>query len=168
MHSSYKKVTRTKIAKARKRPGSSNAYSYNKDNVFAGPAGGSEPGTFPLTKDGSKKLDMGRVASAQKLAHNAPEPKKLKKYIARQLLSKGNTMQKSLGKKILERLGATPKKKDSTFGGNKGDISRSAPVDYADSKDTDPNYRSKAYGGGAGEQRRSAPRDYSKRRRPGK
>ena len=161
-HNSYKGMSLGSIAAARKRPGSSNAYRYNKDNIFAGRSGGANPKSFPLTKGGSKTLDPQRVRSAIKLAHNAPNPTALKKFVAKTAINKGNKAMKTLGMNILDTIA---KKKKSTYGGNKGDISRSAPKDYKNFKDTDPNYKSKAFGGAHGDERRSAPRDYDKPKR---
>ena len=156
-HASFKNLSIDKISAARKKPGSSNAYSYHKNNIYAGKAGGANPASYPLSKNGSSKLDASRVRSALSLAHNAPKPKPMRKCIAKTAIEKGNTEMATLGKKILERLG---KKKKSTYGGNKGDISRSAKKDYPGFKDTDPDYKSVKFGGGHGDERRSARKDY--------
>jgi hypothetical protein len=156
-HASFKNLSTGKISAARKKPGSSNAFSYSKNNIFAGKAGGANPTSYPLSKGGSSKLDASRVRSALSLAHNAPKPQAMRKYIATTLKEKGNTEMATLGKKILEKLG---KKKKSTYGGNEGDISRSAKKDYAGFKDTDPDYKSKQFGGAHGDERRSARKDY--------
>lgn len=65
-----------KTKEARKKPGGSNAGKYKKvsKSDFAGPSGGAPSGTYPIN---TKK----RGKSALKLAHNAPNPKGIKKKV---------------------------------------------------------------------------------------
>ena len=59
------------LSEIRKQPGSSNAGKYPNVKKFCGPAGGAAEGTYPVnTKE--------RIASAKKLAHNAPNPEGIK------------------------------------------------------------------------------------------
>ena len=64
------------IKKARKKPGGSNVGKYQtvSKSEFAGPAGGSPQGSYPIN---TKK----RAKSALKLAHNAPNPEGIKKKV---------------------------------------------------------------------------------------
>ena len=159
----YLGMSKKELDKARDKRGGSNVGEYSAKATFAGPSGGAPKGSYPITKDG--KLNEGRVKSAIKLAHNAPNPTGLKRFIGNKLIKSGDSKMKSLGGRILDKLLAgKKKKKEADFGGNKGDISRSAPKDYKNFKDTDPDYKSKRYGGGHGAQRRSARRDYSRRK----
>tara|TARA_R110002020_G_scaffold448573_3_gene661432 strand:+ start:3102 stop:3584 length:483 start_codon:yes stop_codon:yes gene_type:complete len=151
--------SKSEQAKARKRPGGSNVGSYpsRKGSIFAGPAGGAPKGSFPLTRNGRLSLD--RAKSAIKLAHNAPRPTALKKFVANTLIkTKGNKMA-SLGKKILGKLAT--KDTEKKWGGNKGDES-SSKRDYANFKDTDKGYKSKAFGEGHGDRSKSR-RDYKRK-----
>ena len=65
----------TPLEKLRAKPGMSNAYSYSKNNIFAGPHG-----TYPLTRD-SKKIDPRRVLAAWRLRGHAADPEKIKRNI---------------------------------------------------------------------------------------
>ena len=152
-HSSYRNLSEKRIKTARSKPGGSNAYSYNKNNIFAGPND-----TYPLTKDGSKTLDPERVRAAARLAGHASNPNAVRKSIARIAINKGNKQMATLGKHILERM---KKRKGSKWGGNKGDES-SSKVDYKDDKHTDKGYKSKAFGEAGGDRSKSR-RDYVRR-----
>lgn len=55
------------ISEIREEPGSSNAGKYPGVKKFCGPAGGAAEGTYPVNTPE-------RIASAKKLAHNAPNP----------------------------------------------------------------------------------------------
>jgi hypothetical protein len=70
------KVTRAKEKAMEKKKGGSNVGKYKtvKKKDFAGPAGGSPLGSFPIE---TKK----HAASALKLAHNAPNPAGIKKAV---------------------------------------------------------------------------------------
>jgi hypothetical protein len=70
------KVTRSQEKKMEKRPGSSNVGRYKnvKKKDFAGPAGGSPQGSFPIP-------NLKKAKSALKLAHNAPNPEGIKKKV---------------------------------------------------------------------------------------
>jgi len=61
---------------ARKKPGGSNVRKYKNvpKNEFAGPSGGAPKGSYPIN---TKK----RAKSALKLAHNAPNPKGIKRKV---------------------------------------------------------------------------------------
>lgn len=63
----------TKLEKMREKPGGSNVGKYKNVSKgdFCGPAGGAPEGSFPVN---TRK----RAKSAIKLAHNAPNPEKLK------------------------------------------------------------------------------------------
>ncbi len=65
-----------KTKTARKKPGGSNAGKYKGVKSFCGPAGGAPAGTFPTNT-------LKRAKSALKLAHNAPNPGKLKACVHR-------------------------------------------------------------------------------------
>lgn len=150
----------TEQNRARKRPGGSNVGKYKslKGSVFAGPAGGAPRGSYPLTRNGRLSLD--RAKSAIKLAHHAPRPTELKKFVANTLIkTKGNNMANSLGKKILGKL--ANKDTEKKWGGNKGDES-SSKRDYANFKDTDKGYKSKASGEAHGDRSKSR-RDYKRK-----
>ena len=74
------KVTKKKEKEMERKPGGSNVGNYKNVSKkdFAGPAGGSPAGSFPINT-------LKRAKSALKLAHNAPNPagiraKVLKKY----------------------------------------------------------------------------------------
>lgn len=154
------------VKRARKRPGGSNVGEYSRASsmIFAGPAGGSPKGSYPLTKNG--RLDESRVRSALSLAHNSPNPTALKRFIGKTLVEKGNSTMKTLGKRVLDKLTAgRPDKigdKENKFGGNKGDES-SSKRDYANFKDTDKGYKSKAFGEGHGDRSKSR-RDYMRKK----
>lgn len=62
------------IKAARKKPGGSNVGKYKGVKEFAGPAGGSPKGSFPINT-------KSRAKSALKLAHNAPNPSGIKKKV---------------------------------------------------------------------------------------
>ena len=64
------------IKKARKKPGGSNVGEYKrvKKSAFAGPAGGSPAGSFPINT-------ISRARSALKLAHNAPNPEGIRNAV---------------------------------------------------------------------------------------
>jgi len=70
------KVTKAKEKQMRKKPGGSNVGEYKKvkKGQFAGPAGGAPKGSFPINS-------LARAKSAIKLAHHAPDPSALKKYV---------------------------------------------------------------------------------------
>ena len=70
------KVTKAKEKKLRKRPGGSNVGSYGNVSKgdFAGPAGGSPHGSFPVS-------NLRQAKSALKLAHNAPKPQGIKNFV---------------------------------------------------------------------------------------
>ena len=59
------------LSEIRKKPGSSNAGKYPDVKEFCGPAGGAAKGTYPVNTPE-------RIASAKKLAHNAPNPEGIK------------------------------------------------------------------------------------------
>lgn len=151
--------SKTERAKARKRPGGSNVGSYRslKGSIFSGPAGGAPRGSFPITKDG--KLNAERAKSAVKLAHNAPNPEALKRFVGNKLKNSGDTKMASLGKKILGKL--ANKDTEKKWGGNKGDES-SSRRDYANFKDTDKGYKSKVSGEAHGDRSKSR-RDYKRK-----
>lgn len=71
-----KKKLSESIKKARKKPGGSNVGKYQgvSKAEFAGPAGGSPQGSFPINTPK-------RAKSALKLAHNAPNPEGIKKKV---------------------------------------------------------------------------------------
>ena len=150
------------LRKLRSKPGMSSAYTYKPGLIFAGPHG-----TYPL---GYSKgtISPKRVRAALSLAHHSSDEKKLKERIANLIITKGDSTMKSLGHKILESIRDKRKgmhsnpdaKPKSKFGGNRDDIRRSAPLDYANFKDTDKGYKSQAFGGAHDDERRSAPRDF--------
>lgn len=80
---------KSEIAKARTKPGGSNAGEYTKkaDGPFAGPAGGAPKGTYPLGKGG--KFDVRRAAAAIAYSRHAPNPKGIKRYVAVQAAAHG-------------------------------------------------------------------------------
>lgn len=71
-----KKVTPAKKKKMQKRAGGSNVGDYKNVSKkdFAGPSGDAPQGSYPIN---TKK----RAKSALKLAHNAPDPKGIKKAV---------------------------------------------------------------------------------------
>lgn len=71
-----KKKLSEKVRKARKKPGGSNVGEYPADWKFAGPAGGSPQGSYPINS-------LKHAKSAIKLAHNAPNPERLKEAVYR-------------------------------------------------------------------------------------
>lgn len=66
------------IREARKKPGGSNVGKYKNVSKkdFAGPSGGAPAGSFPIDS-------KARGESALKLAHNAPNPKGIKKAVCK-------------------------------------------------------------------------------------
>ena len=68
-----KKVSSSKLAKIRKKPGSSNAGKYKNvaPKEFAGAAGGASKYSYPINS-------ISRARSALKLAHNSPNPEGIK------------------------------------------------------------------------------------------
>lgn len=70
------KVPRGKESKMKQRAGGSNVGKYKgvKQSEMAGTAGGAPKGSFPIN-------NLKRAKSALKLAHNAPEPEKIKKKV---------------------------------------------------------------------------------------
>lgn len=78
------KILKKKAAMMRKKAGGSNVGQY-KDvgkKSFCGPSGGSPAGSFPVN---TKK----RAKSANKLAHNAPNPEGIKACVKRKFPSIG-------------------------------------------------------------------------------
>ena len=71
-----KSMPKKKLAKVRKKPGSSNAGEYKnvKPSSFAGASGGSSKYSFPINT-------LKRARSALKLAHNAPNPAGIRKAV---------------------------------------------------------------------------------------
>lgn len=72
------KVSRGTEKKLEKRKGGSNVGEYKtvKKKDFAGPAGGSPKGSYPINT-------LSRAKSALKLAHNAPDPSGIKSAVYR-------------------------------------------------------------------------------------
>lgn len=70
------KVSRGKESKMKKKAGGSNVGKYKSVSKkdFAGSAGGSPQGSFPINT-------KARAKSALKLAHNAPNPEGIKKKV---------------------------------------------------------------------------------------
>jgi len=70
------KVARGVEEKMKKKAGGSNVGKYKKvkKKDFAGPAGGSPQGSFPIN-------DLAHAKSALKLAHNAPNPEGIKRAV---------------------------------------------------------------------------------------
>lgn len=70
------KVKRGQESKMKKKPGSSNVGKYKnvKKSDFAGPAGGSSQGSFPIDT-------LARAKSAIKLSHNAPDPEGIRRAV---------------------------------------------------------------------------------------
>jgi len=70
------KVTGDKLKSMKKKPGGSNVGKYSgvKKSDFASKTGGAPEGSFPINT-------LARAKSALKLAHNAPEPAKIKKAV---------------------------------------------------------------------------------------
>lgn len=70
------KVTDAKLKSMKKKPGGSNIGKYSgvKKSDFASKTGGAPEGSFPINT-------LARAKSALKLAHNAPEPEKIKKAV---------------------------------------------------------------------------------------
>lgn len=90
----------TREERMRNRKGGSNYGKYKGKNMeFAGPSGGAPPRTYPVTTD-SGKLDPGRVRAALAYAHNAPNPKGIRRGVARIVRQKGDV---SLAKRILSK-----------------------------------------------------------------
>lgn len=117
------------LKKLREKPGMSNAGKYNKNLIFAGPHG-----TYPLGyKPG--QLSMKRVKAANALAHHAGAGEnKIKRNIGNILIKKGSPNMKTFGQQILEHLlkkKKTQSKAKAVYGGNKGDLRRSAKRDYS-------------------------------------
>ena len=150
--------TKKGLAKAQDKPGGSNVGQYKSNNIFAGPAGGAPRGSYPISRNG--RLSKQRAESAIKLAHNAPNPKALKRFVGNKLKNSGDKTMANLGKRILAKL-ANKKDDKSTWGGNKGDES-SSKRDYPNYKGTDKGYKSKAFGEGHGDRSKSR-RDYKRK-----
>lgn len=70
------KVSKAKEKKMEKKPGGSNVGEYKsvKKADFAGPAGGSPPGSYPINT-------LSRARSALRLAHNAPDAQGIKNKV---------------------------------------------------------------------------------------
>lgn len=70
------KVSKEKLKKIRKKEGASNVGKYKSVSKkdFAGPAGGSPQGSFPVPT-------LAKAKSALKLAHNAPNPEGIKRAV---------------------------------------------------------------------------------------
>ena len=82
-------LTRGVESKLKKKPGGSNVGKYKNvsKGSFAGPSGGSPPGSFPIN---TKK----RAESALKLAHNAPNPAGIRAAVHRKYPSLGKAKKK--------------------------------------------------------------------------
>ena len=91
----------TREERMRKKPGGSNYGKYDgKGMKFAGPSGGAPSRTYPVTFDNSSKIDPKRVRAALSYAHNAPNPKGIRRGVARIVKKAGD---KSLAQRILSK-----------------------------------------------------------------
>jgi hypothetical protein len=150
------------ISEIREEPGSSNAGKYPGVKKFCGPAGGAAEGTYPVNTPE-------RIASAKKLAHNAPNPEGIiacankaggeeKGHLSRRSSSPLNNsglpgidesaeLRDDPYTDIEEGKGegdyGTQALEDQNKGlsrGSKKDDQSATHTDYTDFKDTDPNY----------------------------
>tara|TARA_R100001594_G_scaffold62995_1_gene97365 strand:+ start:23 stop:1033 length:1011 start_codon:yes stop_codon:yes gene_type:complete len=123
------------LSEIRKQPGSSNAGKYPNVKKFCGPAGGAAEGTYPVnTKE--------RIASAKKLAHNAPNPEGIKACADRAAEGMSRKSSESDELRYAGDVADETAQKDegmSRHGSMKGDQS-ATHSDYAHYKGTDKGY----------------------------
>ena len=99
------KIRRSEEKKLEKRAGGSNVGEQKtvKKGDFAGPAGGSPKGSYPIN---TRK----RAVSALKLAHNAPDPGGIKRSVYRKYPELAKRSKSPLAKRVVKRKSAKKKK----------------------------------------------------------